>query len=427
MKGGTFAGGFRPTPLQRTMFHRSLQRPNAGLYLHQHVWRSPHGIDIDHARQSWAWVAARHEALRAYFRLGEGREPRLLFACEPVLGVVRRVPLADETELDDFLAADRAQDFDLETQPLWRMTVLRGDASDIAVWTYHHLLIDGPSRNAILHDWRLALAAVGDGRRPEFAPLRPPSFADHLGALETADSAQARALWREQLRGFAGGTPLPRWPVGSRSSTGVLPALEEMEIADAGALTAGAQMHGATLNALVQGAWALALGRHSGSVDVTFGTTRAGRHVPGSERATATGMFITTVPFRVDVTAAQPVGTWLKGLAQRQVTLRAGEFASPAQIRLWADLPPDLPLFHTVLVFTPDEQAEGARASGEVRDITKAEGVTLAAYVGRSLRLLLEYSAEEYSADQIRSVLAEVKSLILALAQAPPDQTLAEI
>ena len=160
MKGGTFAGGFRPTPLQRTMFHRSLQRPNAGLYLHQHVWRSPHGIDIDHARQSWAWVAARHEALRADFRLGEGREPRLLFASEAVLGVVRLMLLAGETELDDFLAADRAQDFDLETQPLWRMTVLRGDASDIAVWTYHHLLIDGPSRNAILHDWRLALAAV---------------------------------------------------------------------------------------------------------------------------------------------------------------------------------------------------------------------------------------------------------------------------
>jgi amino acid adenylation domain-containing protein len=427
MKGGIFAGGFRPTPLQRTMFHRSLQRPGAGLYLHQHVWRAPHCIDIDHARQAWAWVAARHEALRAYFRLGEGREPRLLFASEVVLGVVQLIPLAHETELDDFLAADRAQDFDLEAQPLWRMTLLRNGASDIAVWTYHHLLIDGPSRNAILQDWRLALAAVGAGRRPELAPLGPPSFADHLGALETADTAEARVLWREQLRGFAGGTPLPRWPVGSRSSTGALPAVEETEIEDAEALTACARSHGATLNALLQGAWALALGRHSGSVDITYGTTRAGRHLPGRERATATGMFITTVPFRVDVTAAQPVGMWLKGLAQRQVALRAGEFSSPAQIRLWADLPPDLPLFHAVLVFTPDEHAEAARASGGVRDITKAEGVTLAAYVGRNLRLLLEYPAEEYLADQIRSVLAEVKSLILALAQAPPDRTLAEI
>ena len=57
----------------------------------------------------------------------------------------------------------------------------------------------------------------------------------------------------------------------------------------------------------------------------------------------------------------------------------------------------------------------------------KAEGVTLAADAGRHLRLQLEYPSDEYSAVQIRTVLAHVRTLILALTQAASDQTLATI
>ena len=418
--------GYRPTPLQRTMFHRCVERLGAGLYLHQYVWRAPGHVKLEHARQAWAHVAAHYEVLRTYFRLGEGREPRLFFADDDaVAGAIQVVRLENETELEAFLAADSARGFNFETPPLWRMTIFRNDTSDIVVWTYHHILIDGPSRAIVFGDWRSALSAIADGKTPQLTPARPPSFADHLAALEVADMAASRTLWREQLNGFTGGTPLPPWPIGRRAS--MSQAFEEMEIEDAELLSARAKLHGATLNAVVQGAWALALARYNGIEDVTFGTVRAGRHMHGRDRATAAGMFITTVPFRVDVTGSQAVGPWLKRLAQQQVALRAGEFASPAQIRAWANLSPELPLFRTVLVFTQDTPGEIARASGELRDVEKAEGVNLGAYAGRHLRLLLEYPSNEYSAVQIRTVLSHVRTLILALTKAPSDQRLATV
>ena len=418
--------GLRPTPLQRTMYHRSIERPGAGFYVYQRIWYAPVRIDLENARQAWACVAAHHEALRAYFRLGEGREPRLHFADNVDIDVVWGGRLENEKELESFLVADSARGFNLETPPLWRMAIFRNDTSDIVVWTCHHILIDGPSRAIVFEDWRSALSAIADGKTPQLTQARPSSFADHLAALEVADTAAARALWREQLSGFTDGTPLPPWPSRQPAST-TSQTFEEMEIEDAELLSARAKLHGVTLNAVVQGAWALALARYNGIEDVTFGTVRAGRHMHGRDRATAAGMFITTVPFRVDVAGSQAVGPWLKRLAQQQVALRAGEFASPAQIRAWANLSPELPLFRTVLVFTQDTPGEIARASGELREVEKGEGVTLAAYAGRHLRLLLEYPSDEYTAVQIRTVLAHVRTLILALTQAASDQTLAMI
>ena len=92
-------------------------------------------------------------------------------------------------------------------------------------------------------------------------------------------------------------------------------------------------------------------------------------------------------------------------------TNRTGEFASLAQIRAWAKLSPQLPLFCTVLVFTPDEAGEAHRATGKVQDVAKSEGVTLAAYLGRHLRLLLDYPPDEYPAVQMRRVLEHVRAL----------------
>ena len=144
-------------------------------------------------------------------------------------------------------------------------------------------------------------------------------------------------------------------------------AFEETEIEDAELLSARAQLARGHAQRCSPGCLGARIGCYNATEDVTFGTTRAGRYMRGQDRATATGMFITTVPFRVDATGSQTVGPWLKRLAQQQVALRAGEFASPAQIRAWADLSGKLPLFHTVLVFTQDSSEEAERASGELR------------------------------------------------------------
>ena len=86
-------------------------------------------------------------------------------------------------------------------------------------------------------------------------------------------------------------------------------------------LTAGLQAlareHGLTLNTVVQGLWAVLLGRLTGRDDVVFGVTVAGRpaEIAGIEQMV--GLFINTVPVRVRLRPEQSLGDAAGGACSR--------------------------------------------------------------------------------------------------------------
>src|SRR5438045_8130885 len=91
-----------------------------------------------------------------------------------------------------------------------------------------------------------------------------------------------------------------------------------------------ARRNGLTVNTVVQGVWALLLSRYSGERDVVFGTTVSGRpaELPGVE--SMVGMFINTVPTRVQVHSGQSAASWLRALQDAESDSRRFDFVSLA-------------------------------------------------------------------------------------------------
>ena len=84
---------------------------------------------------------------------------------------------------------------------------------------------------------------------------------------------------------------------------GAAPALPEeiiVELPEAltEALSVQARSQGLTLNTILQGAWAILLGRLTGRDDVVFGVTVAGRPSEIAGIQTMIGLFINTLPVR---------------------------------------------------------------------------------------------------------------------------------
>src|SRR5207244_4011439 len=101
------------------------------------------------------------------------------------------------------------------------------------------------------------------GRELELDP--PPAYRNHIARLEQQDLAKAESFWRKTLVGLTAPTPLPG--VSSHiESVGTDTPCAAQEIilpaATKSALKTFAKENGLTLNTLVQGAWALLLGRH---------------------------------------------------------------------------------------------------------------------------------------------------------------------
>jgi amino acid adenylation domain-containing protein/non-ribosomal peptide synthase protein (TIGR01720 family) len=358
------------------LFHSQLAGAGADLYFEQLTARLSGALDEAAFAAAWQRAVERHSALRTGF-LWQGVERPLQLvrrAAEVPFTVEdwQTLPAADvETRWRTLLAADRARGFDLSRAPLLRLAVVRtGEAERRLVWSTHHILFDGWCFPLLLNEvLTLYSAAVGGG---EASLPTPRPYRDYIAWLATRDETEAVSYWRRLLAGFTAPTPVPfdrpapfdRTPGGRPEDyhewTAVLPAPLTRD------LEALAQRLRVTLNTLVQGAWALLLARYAQASDVVFGAVVSGRppELPGVE--TMVGLFINTVPVRVEVSVAEPVAAWLPRLQAAQSELRQHEWTPLAEIQKLVDLPAGEPLFASLLAFEnyPFKPADSDRLTG---------------------------------------------------------------
>ncbi|MFF4674104.1 amino acid adenylation domain-containing protein, partial [Streptomyces sp. NPDC001279] len=383
------------TPLQAGMLFHTLAAPDFAAYLEQFACVLDGVTDAAVLARAWRRVADRTDALRVSVAWQETERPVQVVHREAPLPVAFRdwSGCADEEDraarVTALLAADRERGVDLGTAPPARLTLatLPGGAVQV-LWTFHHLLLDGWSSAALLSDVIAEYAALtgADTARP--APARG-AFRDYLEWLGARDHTEGRAYWRERLAGFAEPVSLPCDRPASRErrgrSTERVPVV--LSAAEAERARVFARRHRLTPNAVVQGAWSLLLAHHSGARDVVFGATVSGRpaELPGSD--SILGLFINTLPVRVDVSMDHPVVPWLSGIQERAVEARRHEYVALSDIE--TEVPSGTALFETLVVFEnyPVDADAAARHGVGLREVEAVEAtnypLTLIAGGGR--------------------------------------------
>ncbi|HET9316286.1 MAG TPA: condensation domain-containing protein, partial [Vicinamibacteria bacterium] len=178
-----------------------------------------------------------------------------------------------------------------------------------------------------------------------------------------------------------------------------------------------------TLNTLVQGAWALALGHGCNGDDVVFGATLSGRPATLAGAESILGPFINTLPVRVRIDDAAGVGAWLAALQEAQLELRAYEFSPLVHVQRWSDVPPGRRLFDSLLVFQNVPAAEGGPGL-EVDDVVVRDGATsfplsLDVRPGEELLILASHDPERLGAVAVERLLDGLETSLAAFAAAP--------
>ncbi|MGW7403973.1 amino acid adenylation domain-containing protein [Streptomyces sp. NPDC054833] len=334
-KGSALAEVWPLSPLQEGMlFHAAFDHQGPDVYAMQCVLAVDGPLDADRFRVSWEALVARHAALRASFHERKSGEPVQLITRDVTLPWqqvdLSDLPEADMSDRADALAAEeRAQRLDLAVAPLLRLLLIRlGADRHRLVMTTHHILMDGWSMPVLLGELSTVYAVGGDTRALPAAA----SYRDHLVWLNRQDKEAARAAWRAELAGTDEPTLIvPADP----ARVAVLPEEFATELSEEAtrALEELARAQGVTVNTVVQCAWALVLARLARRRDVVFGATVAGRppELPGVE--SMVGLFINTLPVRVRLDPAQPVGDLLTELQARQSALLTHQHLGLAEIQ----------------------------------------------------------------------------------------------
>lgn len=413
------------TPLQQGMLFNHLTHGAPGVDVEQIVAHLAEELDVALLRRAWHAVIARHSALRVAF-LWDGLEEPLQEPAELV-----EPPLLEEdlrgkdsqAALRAWLRADRARPFDLSRAPLMRLALLRlGERSFACVWTVHHLVLDGRSFPQVLQE----VFALYDGWRRGASPELPPAaaFAPHVAALRRRDAAGDEPFWRSYLAGFRGPSPLPlprpNAPLGAAEAMRGEARLS-LAASETAALRAFAKEQGVSLNTLVQGAWALTIGRYSGEADVVFGCVRACRRGTIEDADAVVGTFINTLPFRVALNEERELGAWIGELRASQRAIAPHEHAALADVQRWAGIAGGGSLFESILVYDEhslDGLVRSAPGNWENRRFELFEQtvfpLTLYAYGESELDLRLAYDRARFADAAVERMLGHVANLLRA-------------
>ncbi|EJL20546.1 amino acid adenylation enzyme/thioester reductase family protein,thioester reductase-like protein [Brevibacillus sp. BC25] len=420
------------TPLQQGLIFHSLLEPESGAYIVQMGLKLQGPLNIPLFEQAWQCLVDRHAIFRTRFIGGKVKEYVQVVLKELKVSLVEHdiIHLSSseqEAFLHTFTKDDRKRGFNIEEAPLMRLNLFRlGSNTFQFSWTLHHVLIDGWSMPLVFGEVFAAYNMLCKGQPVQLPPVK--SYRDYIVWLKKQDLKQAEAFWRTYLQGFTETTPLSfgrayKNPYLDQKNYRELDLTVSEPISKS--LQTLARQHRLTVNTIVQGAWALLLNRYSGQDDIIFGATVSGRpaDLPGVE--TMIGLFINTLPVRVQVKAEESVINWLKSLQQQQADFRQYEYTPLVEIQGWSDLPRGQSLFESILVFenTPVGNASGGGGESELSivDVHSEEQTnypfTLVAASGKTIDIKVKFDESQFELSSIERVLDQLHSLLISIAK----------
>lgn len=427
-------GLYRLSFAQQGLIYHSLTDPVSAFYVDQVVYTLDGELDVAALEQVWRRAVRRHAVLRTSFHW-QGLDELVQVVHTDVdlpMRVLDRTG-APPAEVRRFIVEDRAQGFDLDSPPLFRLTLLRTAAdSHTFVFRYHHALLDAWSALMLLDEVFTGYPEALRDRLPSAAGPLP--YHEYVAWLHGQDLEEAERYWRRALAGVTAPTP----PPGARRRAGSGPTEGEPENRElrtvlpeqvTSSLEELARAQRITLNSVLEGIWAVLLARFAGTDDVVFGTTVTNRPPELDGVQETLGLFINTVPARVGVPGEASFVDCCARIHADRAQRRAYDYSPLADVQAWSELPAGTPLFETIMTFlnVPGiEKLDGRE--GTVGGLTVREGeyryrtnypVSVMVIPGREISVRLAYDPERLTGDAAGRLLDKVRMVAEAVAADP--------
>ncbi|MBK5540913.1 non-ribosomal peptide synthase/polyketide synthase [Pseudomonas sp. TH07] len=323
-------------------------------------------------------VIERHDILRSAV-FWEGLDtPVQVVLREARLVVEEVVPQVADADVLQQLGARfdaRHHRLDLSRAPLIRLAYAQDPAQQrvVVLLMFHHIVLDHTAFDVVRQEMQACLL----GQARELGPAMPYRNYVAQARLGVSDE-EHEAFFREML----GDIDAPSLPFGLQDVQGDGLAMEEVRHRLPATLSQGlrrqARLLGVSVASLMHLAWARVLAVASGNQQVVFGTVLVGRMQGGEGADRALGIFINTLPLRVDV-GEQDARAGVRAVHARLSALLGHEHASLALAQRCSAVAAPLPLFSAILNY---RHSAGAAAPLDAHPAW--QGMQTLAHDGRS-------------------------------------------
>ncbi|MEM7555731.1 MAG: amino acid adenylation domain-containing protein [Cyanobacteria bacterium P01_A01_bin.84] len=439
------------SPMQQGMLFHSLYSPKSGIYFEQRNCKIKGNLNTSTFKKAWQKVIERHPILRTAFYWEEAEKPLQVVFSQADLPWIEKnwqglTINQQSNKLEEFLQADREKGFDLNQPPLMRCALLQIQSDEYYfVWSHHHILMDGWCNGILLKEVFSFYQANIEGNEDEekkYLSLTPPRpYRDYIEWIQQQDIAVAQSFWQDKLKDFTAPTPLihDSHTLQSQQSLDNQKQVNQKELKLSVNLTSKlqnfAKQNRLTLNTITQGIWSILLSRYSGENDIVFGATISGRppDLPGVE--SIIGLFINTLPVRVNLSPGDELLPWLQQLQIQQIEQESFSYTSLIDIQQWSDIPSGTGLFESLVVFENYPVSIDSILQGWSDDleISQARGfertnypLSLTVIPGAELSLRINYDNSRFASATISRMLGHLETLLKGII-ANPQQKVCEL
>ncbi|WP_245878800.1 non-ribosomal peptide synthetase, partial [Streptosporangium subroseum] len=351
-------------PLQQGIFFHHLMEDENGtdLYTLPFVLRLDSRPRVDALLATLQQVVDRHDILRTAF-LWEGLR-------EPVQVVLRTVFIPVETlhlestgvptDITGRLLVTRTAPMDLRCAPLLRVVVAQDpdDQQWYVLLEVHHIVQDRTSLALVFQEIRAILTGAGDTLP---APL---PFRDFVAQARLGTSAQEHERFFAELLGDVSESTAPYGVLDVHGDgSDVSEVRIRLDDAVAQRMREQAQRLAVSPATLFHVAWARVVAATSGHDDVVFGTVLFGRMNAGAGADRVPGLFVNTLPARLDV-GALTVRDAVHAMRRQLAELLVHEHAPLTLAQQASGVPARTPLFTSLFNYRHSGGSEEAPLDG---------------------------------------------------------------
>ena len=345
------------SPLQKGMYYHWLTSPTS--YFEQVSYRLKGRLDIGLLEKSYQAIVDRHAVLRTFFthKFGEEVLQVVKKEVEPVFSY-KDVSSDSNFSFKEFKKEDRNKGFDLTNGSQMRLHILKVEHDTYEfVWSQHHILMDGWCISILIKEFFQIYEAFKSNRTPTLDPIVP--YSNYIKWLEKVDESKSKEYWKDYLLNYDTKISPPQKMVRGvreviKEATLEIKGKTREKVADV------CSNLGITENVFIQTVWGVLLAKYNRTNDAVFGSVVSGRpaEILGVEKMV--GLFINTIPVRIQSQKGVTAKELLKQVMKESITSTHHHYIQLSDLLEESELRGDL--FNHLLVFENFPMDESMKA-----------------------------------------------------------------
>lgn len=291
------------TPMQEGLLFHSMA--DKGEYYHVNMELRVSGeLNKELFHQSFRELVARHDVFRTNFDSSSFRENMQIVyksrEAEFTYLDIRDLGIEKEAYIEQLVLEDRKRGFDLSKDILIRLFVVRMNEREYSlILSNHHIILDGWSFGMVSSELFDIYHCLLQNSKVETKQVKP--YEAYIKWIGTQDKTSALHYWSTYLKGYdtAIDIPFKKAAVTEGKPQEVILSLDQditKQIENV------VKQNNVTMNTIFQSVWAIQLQRYNHVDDVVFGFIVSGRTTQINGIDEMVGLFINTIPLRVNTT-----------------------------------------------------------------------------------------------------------------------------